>query len=113
MVVTLTSLRLRSRWGFFRLSWNGLKISLQARKSPGFVAMKNTGSGFLHYTMSLWEGEKEAKAFAHSGAHLEAMKAASSLATEIRIHTYEAGSLPSWSEAKALVDRQGRKISYR
>lgn len=112
MVVTITSLRLRSRWGFFRLSWNGLKISLQARKSPGFVAMKNTGSGFLHYTMSLWNGEKEAKAFAHSGAHLEAMKKASSLASEIRFHTYAADSLPAWEEAKARVAEKGRVIRY-
>ena len=112
MIVTLTSLRLRSLWGFFRLSWNGLKISLQARKSPGFVAMKNTGSGYLHYTMSLWENEKDAKAFAHSGAHLQALKSGSTLASEIRILTYASDSLPSWREAKNMIAEKGRAFRY-
>lgn len=112
MVVTITSLRLRSLWGFFRLSWNGLKISLQARRSPGFIAMKNTGSGYLHHTLSLWEDEKSAKAFAHSGAHLAALQEGASLASEIRILTYPADALPSWPEAKARVAEQGRAFRY-
>ena len=113
MVVTLTSLKLRSRWGFFRLSWNGLKISLQARKSPGFVAMKNAGSGYLHFTMSLWKDEKDAQAFARSGAHRAALKEGPSLAAEVRIHTYAADALPPWPEAKALLEKHGRAIAYR
>jgi hypothetical protein len=113
MIVTITSLRLKSLWGFFRLSWNGLKITLQARKSPGFVAMKNTGSGYLHYTMSLWKEEKDAQAFARSGAHLEAMKKGGELAEEICVHTYAAEALPAWGEAKVLVEKHGRRIAYR
>ena len=103
MFITVTSLRLRSLWGFFRLSWLGLKISLQARKSKGFVQMKNTGFGYLHFTASLWESEEDLKAFARTGAHLAAMRQGSSLASEIRTHTYAGARLPSWKEVRALL----------
>lgn len=112
MIVSITSLRLRSRFGFFRLSWNGLKISLQARRQPGFIQMKNTGSGYLHYTLSAWANEEDVKRFSRSGAHLEAMKNARTLAKEIRIHTFEADAIPDWKDAKSLIERNGRAIPY-
>lgn len=112
MIVSITSLRLRSRFGFFRLSWNGLKIRLQARRQPGFIKMKNTGSGYLHYTLSAWNTQEDVKRFSRSGAHLEAMKGARSLAEEIRIYTYEADALPDWKHAKALLAKNGRAIPY-
>lgn len=112
MIVTITSLRLRSLSGFFRLSLHGLKISLQAKREPGFIAMKNTGFGYLHYTLSAWETEADLKRFARSGAHLEGMKRSRSLATEIRIHTYPAAALPVWAEAKRLLAANGRVLAY-
>lgn len=110
MVVTLTSLRLKSLWGFFILSWWGLKITLQARRSKGFVKMRNTGFGYMHYTASVWNSAEEARNFAHSGAHLRAMKNWKSLSTEIRILTFPGEELPSWADAKALLATQGRRL---
>src|SRR3954470_4878749 len=97
MHITITSLKLRSLFGFFRLSWNGLKISRQAKSQPGYIKMKNTGSGYLHFTISAWKNEKDIKAFARSGAHLEAMKQGATLANEIRVFTYESENLPTWT----------------
>jgi len=112
MMVSVTSLRLKSLSGFFRLSWNGLKISLQARRQPGFIRMKNTGFGYMHYTLSAWDQRDDLKGFSRSGAHLEAMKRASSLAREIRIYTYESDAFPDWNEAKGLLEKYGRVIPY-
>src|SRR4051812_44561085 len=112
MLVTITSLKLRSLFGFFRLSWNGLKISRQAKSQQGFIKMKNTGSGYLHFTITAWESEKDLKAFARSGAHLDAMKQGATLAREVRVHTFQSEQFPSWAEAKKLVSEQGRIISY-
>src|SRR5262245_1068283 len=100
MVVTVTSLRLKSLWGFFRLSWWGFKISLQARKSKGFVKMKNTGLGYLHFTASIWQSAEDAKAFAHSGAHMHAMREMKSLASEVRIFSFPGNQMPDWKEAR-------------
>ncbi len=74
--------------------------------------MKNTGFGYFHYTVSVWQSAEDAKAFAHSGAHLEAMKKAKSLASEVRICSFEGEKIPKWSEAKKLVQTQGRLIKY-
>ena len=113
MFVTITSLKLKSVWGFFKLSLNGLKISNQAKKEKGFVALKNTGFGYMHYTLTLWESEEDLKRFARSGAHKEAMKQSASLADEVRIYTFPADELPNWREAKKLLSQQGRVFTFK
>lgn len=112
MVIVITSLRLRHWWGFFRLSYNGLQIVRQTKTQPGFIEMKNTGFGYLHFTMSAWETETDAKEFARTGAHLDAMKQGPGLATEVGIYTYTADALPDWEKAKQLVLQHGRVIKY-
>ncbi|MFT5646264.1 MAG: hypothetical protein ACI976_000942 [Aureispira sp.] len=58
MTITITSIRLRSLWYFFKLSLHGLKMTLQIRKASGFIKVKNTGFGYLHYTMTAWESKE-------------------------------------------------------
>ena len=53
MLVNVTSIRLRSLWGYFPLTYNAMKIVRQIKSQPGFVRMKNTGIGYDHYTLSL------------------------------------------------------------
>jgi len=112
MFVTITSLQLRSRFGFFALSLHGLKISLQAKKQKGFIAMKNTGKGYLHFTLSGWQNEVAIREFARSGAHLEAMKTSKRLAREIRVYTFETETLPDWKTAQGLLLEHGKILTY-
>lgn len=112
MVITITSLRLRSLFGFFPLTYTAMGIVRQIRKRSGFLGMRNTGFGYLHFTISAWENAASAKAFAHSGAHHSAMRNGGKLATEIRVHTYEAAAMPGWAEAKRLVAEKGRVIAF-
>ena len=112
MTITITSLKLKSLWNFFSLSLYGLKISRQAKRQKGFIKLKNTGAGYLHYTMTCWEQEEDAKLFARSGAHLDAMKDASKIASEVRIYTFSGKQMPSWKEAKVLVMQKGKAFSY-
>jgi hypothetical protein len=113
MHVTVTSLKLRSVWGFFKLSLFGLKISQQAKTEKGFIAMKNTGFGLLHYTLTHWQSEEDLKRFAHSGQHLEAMKGSAKLATEIRTYTYESATIPDWATAKKLLLEKGKLLQFK
>lgn len=108
MLITITSVRLKSLFGFFSLSNHGRKISMQAKQSKGFVKMKNTGFGYEHFTMSVWENAEDRKAFYLAGAHKEAMKVSAKLAAELRFYTYEADVLPRWKAAKALLHEKGR-----
>jgi hypothetical protein len=112
MFVTVTSIRLRSLWSFFALSWNALQILKQSKKQKGFVKMKSRGFAYDHYTVSLWETEEDLKAFARSGAHLDAMKKSSAISTEIRTLTYAADHLPSWSDAKIALKEKGKVLRF-
>ena len=66
----------------------------------------------MHYTMTLWESEEDLKAFAASGAHLEAMKKGASIAREIRTLTIDGEQLPDWKTAKELLKKEGKGIMY-
>jgi hypothetical protein len=112
MVITITSLKLRHWWGFFKLSLLGLKIVRQTKTQKGFVEMKNRGFGYLHFTLSVWESEADAKNFARSGAHLEAMKESRKLATEIRIYTFQGEKIPNWRKVKRLLRERGKVFSF-
>jgi hypothetical protein len=112
MLISITSILLRSPLGFFELSNNGRKIYNQLDKTTDCIAKKNTGFWKLHYTMTAWESAEAMKAFAQSGAHAEAMKVSAKLATEIRLFTIETDQIPDWTTAKQLVQTQGRVLIF-
>lgn len=94
---------------FALFSW-ARKIVKQLNQS-NCKAFKVSGIWISHYTMSLWENEEEMKRFARSGAHLDAMKASKEIANEIITSTLDADQLPSWKEAKKLLEK-GKVIRY-
>ena len=113
MIITVTSIRLRKWWLYFYLTSLAFKITLQLRKQKGFIKMKNTGFGYLHFTLSVWETEEDLKRFAREGAHLKAMKKSSVLATEIRTYTYQSDQVPNWKEAKNLLLEKGKVLTFK
>lgn len=110
MKVTITSLELKGAFNFFALSSKALKITRQL-KTTNCVAFKKQGLWKKHYTMTLWNSEEELKDFARSGAHLAAMKSSAEIAKEIRTLTMDADKLPSWKEAKTLLEK-GKVYRY-
>ena len=112
MVITVTSLKLRRLWGYFKLTWLALHIVKQTKQQKGFITMKNTGFGYLHYTLSVWESEADVKQFARTGAHLDAMKQSRSLASEIGTYTFQSEQIPNWKEAKQLLLDNGKRLSF-
>jgi heme-degrading monooxygenase HmoA len=68
-------------------------------------AFKKTGFWTTHYTMTLWDNEEQLKAFAQSGAHLEAMQQSRNVAKEIRTLTIDSTELPNWQEAKQKLQK--------
>jgi len=94
------------------LSYLALKIMVQLKKQKGFVKMKNIGFGYLHYTLSAWEKEDDFKRFSREGAHLNALKKSSALATEVRTYTYQSEGLPAWKESKILLVEKGKTLKF-
>ena len=112
MVITVTSIRLKRLWHFFKLTYLAMHVVRQMKGQAGFIKMKNTGFGYWHYTLSVWESEAHAKSFARAGAHLQAMKAGPTIATEVRIYTFQSDHIPGWKEAKQLVLERGKVTHY-
>ncbi|WPP52685.1 DUF3291 domain-containing protein [Catalinimonas niigatensis] len=111
MKVNITSIALKSPFRFFPLSVYALNI-LKQLKSTHCVEMKKRGVWTKHYTMTLWKNEADLKAFAASGAHLEAMKNSRKIAKEIRTLTIDADTLPDWKTARSLLEKNGKVITY-
>jgi len=103
MKATITSMELKGPLKFFALSSMALSIVKQLR-ATNCKDFKKRGLWTKHYTMTLWNSESELKEFAHSGAHLDAMKKSRNIAKEIRILTIDTDTLPSWEEAKRLLE---------
>ena len=112
MTVTVTSIKLKRWRHYFKLTYLALKIVRQTKQQKGFVKMKNTGFGYLHYTLSVWQSDADMKNFARTGAHLEAMKKSRTIADEIRIYTFQSEQMPKWKEAKQLLLEKGKVISF-
>lgn len=110
MIATITSIELKGPMKFFVLSRKALRIVRQL-KTTDCKKFKKQGIWTKHYTMSLWNGEEEMKAFAYSGAHMDIMKSSKEIAKEIRTITIEASELPNWKEAKRLLEG-GKVINY-
>jgi len=90
---------------FFALSAHALKITRQL-KATACKDFKKRGVWTKHYTMTLWNSEEELRNFAGSGAHLEAMKTSAEIATEIITLTIDADTLPSWTEAIKMLEKE-------
>ncbi|MEQ9593647.1 MAG: DUF3291 domain-containing protein [Cyclobacteriaceae bacterium] len=103
MKATITSIELKGPLKFFALSANALNIIKQL-KATSYKDFKKRGIWTKHYTMTLWNNESELRDFAKSGAHLDAMKKSKNIAKEIRTITIDTGALPSWDEAKKLLE---------
>ncbi len=107
MKATITSIELKGPLKFFALSARAFRI-IQQLRSSNYKDFKKKGIWTKHYTMTLWESEKDLREFALSGAHLEAMKESAKIAKEIRTITIDAETLPSWNEAMKIL--QNAKI---
>ena len=107
MKATITSIELKGPLKFFLLSAKALSIVRQL-KGTNCIEFKKKGIWTKHYTMTLWNSEEDLKKFALSGAHLKAMKESRQIAREIRTITIDTDTLPTWSEAKRLLENAKR-----
>ena len=104
MKITITFIELKGPLKFFALSANSMRVVAQLR-ATNCKDFRSKGFWTKHYTMTLWNSEEELKEFARSGAHKEAMKISGKMAKEIRTLTIDADKMPSWTEAKELLQK--------
>lgn len=110
MKLTITSLELKGAMKFFPFSAMAMRVISQMR-GTNLIEFKKRGVWKKHYTMSLWHSEEDLKAFARSGAHLEAMRNSKLVAKEIRTLTVDADALPDWKTAMQMLEK-GKVIRF-
>jgi hypothetical protein len=111
--ITITSIRLKSWWHFFELARLSIAIQEQLKKQNGFISMKRSGFGYIHYTLSVWQSEEALKLFAKEGSHRVAMSRTAAVATETLTHTYQSDNIPNWKEARRLLGLHGKLLSFK
>lgn len=107
MKVTITSIELKSIFKLFSLYSYSFQIMNQL-KTSNCVSYKIQGIWKKHYTITLWKSQEDISDFARTGAHLTAMKSSKKIAKEIRTITIEKDKIPSWGEAKKLLNEKGK-----
>lgn len=102
MIISITSIELKSPLKFFALSMYALQIVKQLKNS-NYVDFKKKGFWTKHYTMTIWNNKEDMVAFATSGAHLKSMKESKKIAKEIRTVSINSETFPNWKEAEKLL----------
>jgi hypothetical protein len=101
MILSITKLELISYSKLFPFFSFNRKIIAQLKQSK-CKKYKITGNWNLKswYTMTQWENEADLNEFYRNGAHLEAMKAAKNLASNLESRRLEDANWITWREAK-------------
>ncbi|MEM9431124.1 MAG: hypothetical protein AAGA32_16730 [Pseudomonadota bacterium] len=90
-----------------RFQWLAVRSFRQARRAKGVRHADVMRRGRTYFSLTVWETASAMKAYAANGAHLEAMRAAGSLARASRFHRYWAAGVPDWPTALAAWDAAG------
>lgn len=100
MIISITYIKLKSPWKFFKLANYARFILQQMKEDPNCQGHKQKGIWTNHFTMSMWNTEEEMMAFVRSGAHLKAMKISKDIAAELKFKRLNQDHFPTWKEAK-------------
>ena len=79
--------------------WHSLRSLQQARQAPGQIWAGITARDGVLFSLTVWDSPAAMRAYALTGAHLAAMKAAPRLVKTVRLHHFPCASIPDWNEA--------------
>ena len=107
MYIAITCLKPKGLWGFIRFWSLAIPSFGEAKSAKGnlYSAVKKING--YNCTLSAWECREMMLAFMKNGVHLKAMKSFHSIATG-RTYGYESDSIPSWEEAYAMLESNGK-----
>lgn len=102
MYISITGLIIKksliSRILFYRYA---IPCFYQAKKTEGNLSVDVKTIKGVHHTVSLWKTKENMQKFVYSGAHMEAIKKFSKIATG-KTFGYSGNTLPSWTEVHEM-----------
>lgn len=98
MLIVIGKIKLKencSTFQFLRLSKN---IEREFINNLNCLHIELSSRDHTFYSISVWNNLIAMKKAAHSGVHLEAMKAANEFSSAIAIHHYQSDEIPTMTE---------------
>ncbi len=111
MFVSVTRLRVRSVKYLPAFLWQAILSKRQAERSPGFVGGKLLlDAHWTFWTLTVWEQEREMKAFRSSRPHAQVMPQLARWCDEAAYAHWMRtdNSVPGWTEAYEHLVSEGR-----
>lgn len=99
--ISITGLQLKARRYSLRFWWHAIASMAQARKSDGLISVDARKISGVHHTLSVWSNKAAMRRYLASGAHLNAMRAFSAIATG-KTMGFESDRVPDWGEVHQL-----------
>ncbi len=107
--VSITGLRVRRFWHVPTFWRHAVASMTQARQADGCLGAAAKTINGVHHTRSIWRDRQDMLAFLGTGAHLDAMKLFSRIATGKTLGL-ETADIPDWDEVHRLWKTQGREV---
>ncbi|UKN02938.1 DUF4188 domain-containing protein [Paracrocinitomix mangrovi] len=113
MIISLGKFELEKTSKLFRFLRMSKRIEEQAKASKGVLDVKLSGGSIKKfYVITVWEDIDSMKQFAHSGAHMEAIKQAKELSSQIKLLYYEGTLVPEFNEVKKILESDENVRTY-
>ncbi len=108
--VSITRLRLRTRWYEIPFIYYALRSSTQAKRADGCLGVHLRRISGAYWTMTLWRDSAALRTFMLSGAHKKAMPKLAKWCDEASLAHWEQQdiSMPTWAEGEQRLASEGR-----
>lgn len=109
--VSVTRLRLRSSWYLLPFMWHTLRTTNQLIKQSNFIKGKTLlDKGLTFWTLTLWESEKDMRAYRNSDAHKKAMPKLQYWCSEASVAHWQQheDAFPDWFDIHNRMMQEGR-----
>jgi hypothetical protein len=108
--VSITGLKLKRWWHFFRFMSLTIPATRQARRSAGNISVELTKSNGVYHTLTVWHREEDMRNFLYEGAHLRAVRAFGDIA-DGKTFGFETTEPPAMNDVHSLWLEHGREYA--
>lgn len=98
MIIVIGRIDLKGNCSIFQFLRLSKKIEHEFINNTNCQHVELSSRGHTFYSISVWDNLITMKKAAHSGIHLEAMKAAKEFSSAIAIHHYQSDEIPTMAE---------------
>lgn len=109
MIIVVTGLKLKALWHYPAFAYHAFRSFGQAQRAEGCLSAQTRKVGPVYHTITAWRDGVAMKRYASSGAHGEAERAFSRIATG-RVAIFESDAVPDWPHALEIWHRDAREV---